>query len=68
MMSKTHGQPASPTTMGKEISVFTYRLNRTLNQIYNIDFLGKFNGAVGNFNAHHFSFRIRLVTFIKEIY
>ena len=40
MMSKTHGQPASPTTMGKEISVFTYRLNRTLNQIYNIDFLG----------------------------
>ena len=56
MMSKTHGQPASPTTMGKEISVFTYRLNRTLNQIYNIDFLGKFNGAVGNFNAHNFSF------------
>ena len=40
MISKTHGQPASPTTMGKEISVFTYRLNRTLNQIYNIDFLG----------------------------
>ena len=56
MMSKTHGQPASPTTMGKEISVFTYRLYRTLNQIYNIDFLGKFNGAVGNFNAHNFSF------------
>ena len=38
MMSMTHGQPASPTTMGKEISVFTFRLNRTLNQIYNVDF------------------------------
>jgi adenylosuccinate lyase len=42
--------------MGKEISVFTYRLNRTLNQVYSVDFLGKFNGAVGNFNAHDFSF------------
>ena len=52
MLAKTHGQDASPTTMGKEMRVFVYRLQRQLEQLEKIDFLGKMNGAVGNFNAH----------------
>ena len=52
MLSRTHGQPASPTTMGKEIANFSYRLQRQYNQIKNAQFLGKINGAVGNYNAH----------------
>lgn len=52
MLAKTHGQVASPTTMGKEMGVFVYRLQRQLQQLEKIDFLGKMNGAVGNFNAH----------------
>ena len=52
MMSRTHGQPASPTTIGKEFAVFTYRIKRQLNQFKKIEYLGKINGAVGNFNAH----------------
>ncbi|CAL4320828.1 Adenylosuccinate lyase [Buchnera aphidicola (Periphyllus testudinaceus)] len=52
ILSRTHGQPASPTTMGKEISNFSYRLKRQFRQLKNIKILGKFNGAVGNYNAH----------------
>lgn len=52
MMSRTHGQPATPTTLGKELAVFVYRLNRQLAQIDNIEFLGKFSGATGTFAAH----------------
>ena len=56
MLAHTHGQPASPTTLGKELAVFVYRWNRQLKQIANLEFLGKFNGAVGNFNAHSISY------------
>jgi adenylosuccinate lyase len=52
MLSRTHGQPATPTTMGKEIAVFVYRLNRQLNRISNQQYLGKFSGATGTFAAH----------------
>jgi adenylosuccinate lyase len=52
MMSRTHGQPASPTTLGKEIANVVYRLQRQLTQINNVPMLGKINGAVGNYNAH----------------
>lgn len=52
MLARTHGQTASPTTLGKEMGVFVYRLNRQLSQLDEINFLGKINGAVGNFNAH----------------
>ncbi len=52
MLARTHGQIASPTTMGKEMGVFAHRLNRQLSQLDKINFLGKMNGAVGNFNAH----------------
>ena len=56
MLAHTHGQPASPTTMGKELAVFVYRWNRQLKQIRTLEYLGKFNGAVGNFNAHHIAY------------
>lgn len=49
---RAHGQPASPTTVGKELAVFVYRWQRQLRQVRGLEFLGKFNGAVGNFNAH----------------
>lgn len=52
MLSRTHGQPASPTTLGKEIWVFVMRLNRQVHGLKNQDMLGKLGGAVGNFNAH----------------
>lgn len=52
MMSRTHGQPASPTTLGKEMANVVYRLRRQLNQIKNVEILAKINGAVGNYNAH----------------
>ncbi len=52
ILARTHGQPASPTTLGKELAVFVYRLNRQLKQIEGAEYLGKFSGAVGNFNAH----------------
>ncbi|MGK0722464.1 adenylosuccinate lyase [Leucobacter sp. W1478] len=52
MMSRTHGQPATPTTLGKELAVFVYRLNRQVAQIERIDYLGKFSGATGTFAAH----------------
>src|SRR5690554_3099650 len=50
MLSRTHGQPASPTTLGKEMANVVYRLRRQRNQFASIDILGKINGAVGNFN------------------
>lgn len=52
MLSRTHGQPASPTTLGKEMANVVYRLRRQRNQIADIKILGKINGAVGNYNAH----------------
>jgi len=52
MMSRTHGQPASPTTLGKEMANVVYRLERQTTQINKLDMLGKINGAVGNYNAH----------------
>jgi adenylosuccinate lyase len=52
MLSRTHGQPASPTTLGKELANVVYRLERQIKQIANIELLGKINGAVGNYNAH----------------
>jgi adenylosuccinate lyase len=52
MLSRTHGQPASPTTLGKEIANTAYRLHRQCEQVARVHFMGKFNGAVGNYNAH----------------
>ncbi len=52
MLSRTHGQTASPTTMGKELANVVYRLQRQQKQLQNNEILGKINGAVGNFNAH----------------
>ena len=52
MLAHTHGQPASPTTVGKEFANVVYRLQRQLNQINAVPLLGKLNGAVGNYNAH----------------
>ena len=52
MLAHTHGQPASPTTLGKEWGVFAYRLRRQLNELERLPFTAKFGGATGNFNAH----------------
>lgn len=52
LLSRTHGQPASPTTMGKEMANVVHRLERQIKQIAAIPLLGKINGAVGNYNAH----------------
>ena len=52
MLSRTHGQPASPTTLGKEMANVVYRLRRQREQTVKIEILGKINGAVGNYNAH----------------
>jgi adenylosuccinate lyase len=56
MLAHTHGQPASPTRLGKEIRVFTDRLEGQLKQLERIPFSAKFGGATGNFNAHHVAF------------
>ncbi len=53
MLARTHGQPATPTTFGKEIAVFAHRLRRQLGRISRSDYLGKLNGATGTFSAHH---------------
>src|SRR5699024_8666217 len=53
MLSRTHGQAASPTTLGKEMAVFAHRLRRQREQLANVTILGKMNGAVGNYNAHY---------------
>jgi len=52
MLARTHGQPATPTTLGKEIANFVYRLERQADLFAKVEIGGKFNGAVGNFNAH----------------
>ena len=56
MLAKTHGQPASPTRLGKEIMVFVYRLNRQLAVLKACPVTAKFGGATGNFNAHHVAY------------
>jgi adenylosuccinate lyase len=52
MLARTHGQPATPTTVGKELAVFVYRLERLQKQVENSEYLGKFSGATGTFAAH----------------
>ncbi len=52
MLSRTHGQPASPTTLGKELANVVHRLERQIRQVREVPLLGKINGAVGNYNAH----------------
>ena len=52
MLARTHGQPATPTTMGKELQVFVHRLRRQIERIEKIEYLGKFSGATGTFSAH----------------
>lgn len=52
MLARTHGQPASPTTLGKELANVVHRLDRQRNQVADVRLLGKINGAVGNYNAH----------------
>ncbi|GFP97962.1 adenylosuccinate lyase [Phtheirospermum japonicum] len=52
MLSRTHGQPASPTTLGKEMAIFAHRLSCERKELSRIEILGKFAGAVGNYNAH----------------
>ncbi|MCG8426240.1 MAG: adenylosuccinate lyase [Chromatiales bacterium] len=52
MLSRTHGQPASPSTLGKEMANVVYRLQRQRDQVARVELLGKINGAVGNYNAH----------------
>lgn len=56
MLAKTHGQPASPTRLGKEIEVFVYRLTQQLKSLKACPFTAKFGGATGNFNAHHVAY------------
>lgn len=56
MLARTHGQPASPTKLGKEIRVFAVRLNEQLRQMKQIPFSAKFGGATGNFNAHYVAY------------
>lgn len=56
MLAKTHGQPASPTRLGKEIKVFVERLDNQLRLLQQIPFTAKFGGATGNFNAHHVAY------------
>ncbi len=56
MLAKTHGQPASPTRLGKEIQVFVYRLTEQLNQLKACKITAKFGGATGNYNAHHVAY------------
>jgi len=56
MIARTHGQDASPTTVGKEFAIFAWRLERQIGHLRRQEFLGKANGAVGNFNAHCFAY------------
>ncbi len=56
MLARTHGQPASPTRLGKEIEVFVERLDHQLRLLRDVPFTGKFGGATGNFNAHHVAY------------
>jgi len=56
MLAKTHGQPASPTRLGKEVKVYVYRLSEQLATLHNCKMTAKFGGATGNFNAHHVAY------------
>jgi adenylosuccinate lyase len=56
MLARTHGQPASPTRLGKEILVFVERLEEQLRLLFNVPFAAKFGGATGNYNAHHVAY------------
>ena len=67
MLAHTHGQPASPTKLGKEIMVFVERIQNQIEQFICIPFTGKFGGATGNFNAHHIAFpKIDWIKFANE--
>lgn len=71
MLAKTHGQPASPTRLGKEIMVFVYRLKRQRDMLHQCPLTAKFCGATGNFNAHHvaypqYDWRAFANTFVSE--
>ena len=69
MLARTHGQPASPTKLGKEIMVFAERIHNQIEQFIGIPFTGKFGGATGNFNAHHIAFpQTDWVKFANEFY
>jgi adenylosuccinate lyase len=72
MLSRTHGQTASPTTMGKELANVVYRLQRQQKQLVSNEILGKINGAVGNFNAHlsaypHFDWESFAKKFVESL-
>jgi len=56
MLARTHGQPASPTSLGKELQVFVERIDQQLKLLREVPFTGKFGGATGNFNAHHVAY------------
>lgn len=56
LLSRTHGQPATPTTVGKELANVAYRMERQYKQLVQVEILGKINGAVGNYNAHHVAY------------
>lgn len=56
MLARTHGQPASPTRLGKEIGVFVERIEEQMRLLFNIPFAAKFGGATGNYNAHHVAY------------
>ncbi len=56
MLARTHGQPASPTRLGKEIHVFVERLEEQMRLLFNVPFAAKFGGATGNYNAHHVAY------------
>jgi adenylosuccinate lyase len=67
MLARTHGQPASPTRLGKEIQVFTERLKKQIDQLQSIPFSAKFGGATGNFNAHNIAYpNVDWVTFTNS--
>lgn len=67
MLAKTHGQPASPTRLGKEMKVFYERLQEQLILLNNVPFAAKFGGATGNFNAHHVAYpQIDWITFANK--
>jgi adenylosuccinate lyase len=68
MLARTHGQPASPTKLGKEIMVFVERIQNQIEQFIGVPFTAKFGGATGNFNAHHVAFpHINWIRFGNEL-
>jgi adenylosuccinate lyase len=72
ILARTHGQPASPTTLGKELAVFVHRWRRQLAQVEQIEYLGKFNGTVGNFHTHsiaypHLDWEALSKTFVERL-